>query len=230
MSLLSLAKDVADMLAIKRPLAAYGDTSDDMRRLIAYANVEGRSLAKLNWPVLRAEKTFASTATEIQTNAMATDWGRFCDETFWNRTAVRRLDGPIDPVRWQEIKARSGGGTDFFTYRGGNILITPVPTAAQTMAYEYYSKNWCQTGSTGKAAWSADADTGLLDEALMALGIVWRFKKASSMAWEGDYAIYESEVRTALGQSGPAATFDMASDGGVGGWRSPGLYVPDTIP
>lgn len=225
MSLLTMIQGVADDCGVARPQAVVAGTDPTTRRLLTLAQREGRSLAKLDWPILRKEKTFTSTAAETQTNAVPTDWARFVDRTFWNRTSTRPLAGPMDPQEWQHLKSQSGGITDSFTYRGSDILITPNPTAGHTMAYEYYSKNWCQSsGGTAQAAWAADTDTGILDEDLMARGITWRFKKASGMEWLADFNDYMKEVRTAFATAAPTATLDMANDGWAG--RTPGVWVP----
>ena len=37
-----------------------------------------------------------------------------------------------------------------------DILINPAPSAGHTFAYEYMSKNWCESsGGTDQAAWAA---------------------------------------------------------------------------
>jgi hypothetical protein len=228
MSLLTMVQGAADQAGITRPSMAYGGSDATTRRMLALANTEGQSLARLSWPILRKEATFTALAQEVQTGAVPADWGRFVDRTFWNRTSTRRLIGPYTPDQWQDLKAHTGSGvTDGFTYRGADILITPTPTAGHTMAYEYFSKNWCKSadGTTPRAAWGADTDVGILPEELMMLGIVWRFKKASSMEWAGDYAVYDSEVRTALGQSAPAGRIDFS--GAMPTVRTFGIYVPE---
>lgn len=223
MSLLTLIRDACDRIGVARPTTVVSATDPTARRLLSLANEEGRQLARLDWPILRKEATFTSVAQEVQTNALPADWGRFVDDTFWNRSASRPLIGPLSPVEWQTLKAHTGSGdTDSFTFRGADILILPTPTAGQTMAFEYFSKNWCSAG----AAWAADADTGILDEPLMALGTVWRFKRASGLAWQEDYAVYDSEVRRSLAQSKPVTIIDMARR--RSGWPDrPGLYVND---
>lgn len=226
MSLLTLIRDACDRIGVARPTVVISATDATARRLLALANEEGRQLARLGWPILRKEQTFTSTATEAQTNAIPDDFGRFVDGTFWNRSASRPLVGPLSPQEWQDIKAHAGSGvTDSFTYRGSDILIAPTATAGQTMAFEYYSRKWCESsGGTDQAAWAADSDTGILDENLMALGIVWRFKKASGLAWQEDYAVYDAEVRMMLAQSQPAGIIRMSRRN----WSYlPGLYVSD---
>ncbi len=229
MTLLSLVRDACDRIGVARPTVVISATDPTARRLLALANEEGRQLARLNWPILRKEATFTSVAQEIQTSAIPAAWGRFVDGTFWNRTAVRPLIGPLQPQEWQDLKAHTGSGTtDSFTYRGADILITPTPTAGHTMAYEYYSKNWCEASAgTDQSAWAVDTDVGILDENLMALGLVWRFKRASGLAWQEDLAVYESEVRTSLAQSQPARVIDMARRPRSGWPFEPGIYVPE---
>jgi hypothetical protein len=231
LSLLTICQNAADEIGIGRPNTVYGNTDRTSRRLLRAANRAGKALARLPWPVLRKEATFTSVATETQTSAVPSAWARFVDRTFWNRTLVRPLAGPYSPQEWQRIKARSTAGlTDNFTYRGTDILIWPVPTAGHTMAFEYYSKNWCSSsdGVTLRAAWGADADIGVLSEDLIELGVIWRMKKASAMdSWQDDYDEYVSEVRTALGAAAPATNMDFADDGVP---MAPGVYIPETIP
>lgn len=229
MTLLTICQDAAGDCGVGRPTLVYTGTDTTSRRFLSCANREGKSLAKLNWPILRKEKTFTSVAQEIQTSAVATDWARFVDKTFWNRTTQKRLVGPYSPEQWQVLKARQAGDTGSFTFRGGDILITPTPTAGHTMAYEFYKKNWCQAtgGGTERAAWGADDDVGILDEELLTLGVTWRFRMASGMEWTAAYNVYDSAVRTALGQAAPAGNLDFADANPP---VMPGLYVPENIP
>lgn len=223
MSLLTLIQGVADECNVARPVAVVAGTDPTTRRFLTMAQREGKSLARLDWPVLRKEKTFTTTAAEIQASSVPTDWARFVDGTFWNRSDTRQLAGPLSPQEWQAAKTLTAPVTDSFTYRGTDILVSPTPTAGRTMAYEYFSKNWCQSSvPTAQAAWAADTDTGILDEDLMARGIVWRFKKASRMEWVADFNDYMKEIRTAFGQSGPSPTWDMSADGWGG--PTPGVW------
>lgn len=229
MSLLSICQNAADEIGIGRPTQVYAGTDPTTRRLLSAAQREGKSISRLPWPVLRKEHTFTSVAQEAQ-GALPDDWDRFVDKTFWNRTLVRPMAGPYSPQEWQRIKARTAAGlTDNFTFRGGDILMWPAPTTGHTMAFEYFKKTWCQNadGDTERAAWAADSDTALLDEELLTLGVVWRYRKASSMEWTADYAVYDSAVRTALGHAAPAGNLDFADDAVP---MAPGVYVPETIP
>lgn len=178
------------------------------------------------WQVLRKEKTFSALAQESQTSMVASDLDRFVNETFWNRTRKRPLYGPATPQEWANLKAwTSSPVVDTFTYRGGNILITPNPTAGDTLAYEYISNQWCETsGGTDQSAWAADTDVGILSEALMRLGIVWRYKQKKGLPWLTDYDMYDSRVKQGLAQDKPQRTINFGDAWPTG--RRPGIAVP----
>lgn len=206
MTLLSLIRDVCAEVGVPRPSAVYAATDPTMRAMLSHAQEEGATLARLGpWQALRKEKTFTSLAAETQTAMVATDLASFVNGTFWNRTRRRPLIGPVTPQEWQRMKASTTSPVnDTFTYRGNDILINPAPSAGHTFAYEYQSKNWCESsGGTDQAAWAADTDVGLLDERLMKLGIIWRFKKQRGLAFDADYALWEFAVRDALAKESP---------------------------
>ena len=114
---------------------------------------------------------------------------------------------------------------EIFRYRGGDILVQPVPTAGDTFAYEYVSTQWCESsGGTDQSAWAADADVGLLPERLMKLGIIWRWKAMKSFPFETDYQLYESQVQQAILRDKPQRTVNMALGERT---RRPGIVVPD---
>lgn len=107
--------------------------------------------------------------------------------------------------------------------------MSPVPTAGDSMAYEYISKYWCTdaTETTPAAAWASDDDIGLLDEELMTLGIVWRWMRAKGFDYAEALRTYETEVEKALGRDGGEVMLDLNGDGGneYGGYYDP--LVPD---
>jgi hypothetical protein len=232
MSLLQMVKDAADELGLPRPTAVINATDPQVRQLLQLANVEGRSLAKRhNWQVLTSEHTFTTTATAVQLTASAlpTDFGWIVPETIWNRSSKRRVYGPIDNQEWQQIKGNSINNVDpAFRIRGNTILITPNPTTGHSIYYEYISKNWCQSsGGTAQAAWAADTDTGRLNEYIMTLGLVWRFRKAKKLDFGDELAVYEREVADAIIRDGSRPRLSLNSMSNERVPRPP--TTPDTL-
>ncbi len=215
MTLLSLINDAQDELSLPQSNVVVSSTDQAVRTLLRTANREGISLMRrYGWESLLTEKTFTSTAAAIQTGAIETDFDRIVMESMFNRTNVRQVTGPLSPKEWQAQQALTASLlTDSFRLRGGDLLISPTPPATDTYAYEYVSKNFCQTsGGTGQAAWAADTDTGVLSESLMLLGIVWRFRKAKEFAYAEEFNEYEAEVTQAMMRDGGKRVLNYSVD------------------
>jgi len=206
-------------LNLNSPTSAISSSDENTIQLVALAQEEGKSLARRHpWQILTTEKTFTSTAAAAQVGAIPTDFDRFVDESFYNRTQKRPVHGPISPQDWQLIQATvSTAAFESFRVRGNSILITPTPNGTDTYAYEYISRNWCESaGGTDQSSWALDTDTGILDEELMTQGIEWRFLKAKGFDYAEAFRTYEISVadkftkdggraRLSFGRRGPAS-------------------------
>lgn len=228
MSLLSLVKDACDRLGLPRPTVVYASTDQQVIQLLGLAQQEGIELARRHrWQAITAEKTFTSTAAETQTGAIPSDFDRFVDDTFYNRTQKREVQGPLNAQQWAFHKSVVATTIiEAFRQRGNNILITPTPNGTDTYAYEYVSRNWCESsGGTDQAAWAADTDTGILSEELMKLGLVWRWKKAKGLDYAEEFRTYEMQVAQAIARDGGKPTLNIGSGSNTRGARRP--FVPD---
>lgn len=225
MSLLTLIRSACDRIGLQRPTAVTSASDQTTRTLLAFANEEGQDLARLHiWQQLRKEATFTTVAQEQQTSSIPTDWLRFVPDSFWNRTQKRPLAGPKSPQDWQQMKAAtSQPAIDTFMVRAGTICIYPNPTAGETCAYEYVAKNWVLSSGNYYDEFQADADTTLIPERLIALGVVWRFKQSKGLAWEGDYGKWEAQFLQERMSDEPATTRMF----GAPLERAPGIIVPE---
>lgn len=228
MTLLSLLQDAADEIGIRRPAAVVSSADTEVQKLLRYAKKEGLELPKRGeWQELRTPSTFTSLATETQTGMVPSDLARFVNETFWNRSARRRLFGPLNSQDWQTLKAMSSSPiVDTFTFYGSNILIQPVPTAGETYAFEYISSKYCQSsGGTAQTVWTADDDTARIPEEVFTLGVIWRFLAGEGLPYQQAQATYEKQIAQYLTGNKPKRTVDMTGGGDYG--RAPGIYVPE---
>jgi hypothetical protein len=214
MTLLTVVRNSCDRIGIQRPSTAFSSTDQQILQIVGLAQQEGKELAaRHNWQVITKEKTFTSVAAETQTSAVPSDFDRFVNDTFFNRTEKRKLEGPLNPQQWQFHKSVVATTlVEAFRQRGDDILITPTPTAGQTMAYEYVSKNWCETsGAVEQAAWAADTDVGILSEELMTLGVIWRWQKAKGLDYAESFRTYEMQVAQAMSRDGGKPTLNMGT-------------------
>jgi hypothetical protein len=207
-SLLSIIQGAAGRLGIPSPSAVISSTNAQVAQLLSLANKEGVELsARADWQVLTKEKTFLTTAAETQVGAVATDYGHYLIDSMFNRSAIRKIVGPMTPAEWQAEKAFPvyTAVNPAFRIRGNALLFTPSDvTAGQTVAYEYISLNWvlAADGTTYKAAFTVDTDTSVLNETVMTNGVVWRFKSAKGLDFTEEFQEYEESVARLIAQDG----------------------------
>jgi 3-methyladenine DNA glycosylase Tag len=227
LSLLTLVQDAADRLGVVRPTSVVGSADQQVRQLLSLAQQEGKELSRrFAWQVLTKEQTITATATETQANAIPADFDRVVNDTFYNRTANRKVEGPLNAQEWADYKASvSTVLFDAFRVRGDSLLLAPTPTAGDSYVYEYVSTWWCTTsaGTTGTlAAWASDDDIGILPEELMTLGVVWRFLRAKGLDYAEAFRSYEVAVMQRQGWDGGKRITSMA--------RGPGRGTAPRIP
>lgn len=202
MTALTIIQNACSRLGITSPGAVFSSTDDQIIQLRNLMNQEGKELADdVAWTRLTREQTFTSTAAAIQTGAVPTDFGWYLNDTMWNRGTMVKMDGPASPEEWQLYQAIAVVTLPaaVFRFRGGDILIYPNPVAGQTCAFEYVSTYWVSGSQT---AMTADADTALLDENLITLGVIWRFLAAKGLDYAEAFRTYELEVAKAMGRDG----------------------------
>lgn len=197
MTALSIVQQAASWLAIPQPSALFSATDAQtiqLRNLLNEELYEVTTWPDHDWTKISTETSFTTVATAIQTNAIPSDFGRYIDETMWNRTTVRPVYGPLSAQQWQREKA----GPTFTSvylgmrFRGNNLLLTPDPTAGQSVYYEYIStKAVLASGDTSptKTTFTADADTCISTwpDVLMSRGVRWRFLRAKGLDYQQEY-------------------------------------------
>lgn len=198
MSLLTIVQGACDRIGLVRPSSVYASSDQTTLRLLGYAQEEIKALCrKYDWQALTQEVTFSSTATAVQTSAGSTiipgDFDRMKDGTFFNRTDKREVYGPLNPEEWQYAQSVvSRIFVQAYRIRGNQLLLTPATDSGDTMAFEYVSKKGVtQAAGTATAVWTADTDTAALNEELVILGVVWRFKAGNGFDYAEEFRSYE---------------------------------------
>ena len=222
MTLLTICQDAAKIIGITSPSTVTASTDTSVIQLEAVANQEGRGLVQTyRWEALINEASHTTIAAESQGTmvSIAADFGRFSNNTMWNRTTNRKYYGPITGAQWQRIKAIvSGNITNYFRIRGGLLLMNPTPTVGQSVNFEYVSKNWVdESGATTADAdkFTGDAQTSVIDEELITLGVVWRFLKLKGLPFDQQYIEYQTRLAEYSSHDGAKSILRMAGTSSV---------------
>lgn len=220
MSLLTICQNAADEIGLDaRPVSVVGNLLPEVQRLLRFAQRVGSDLAtRAPWQALRAVHTFTATATEVQANAVPAAFQRFSPETIWDVTNGLSITGPVDPVEYQSRKTDFStvaytGPLRWFTRRGNDFLVWPIPVGGETYSFEYQSGAFCQSASgTPQDEWLADTDTGRISEEMITLGVIARYLAADGQPSAQAEAAYRDRMITEIRNDAPAAGILPAGD------------------
>lgn len=214
MSLLTVVQSACRRLAIPVPTAVVSSQNSQVLQLWELANQEGTELTeRYDWSALVRQTSFTTVAAEDQPSSVPSDFGHYIIDSMWNRTTKRKCFGPLTSADWQQVLSypiytsinpvfrlvQPGGGIS------GYIKLVPTPPAGQTIYYEYALNTWAVASGGAaptKTSYEADDDTCVVDEKIIARGLVWRFKAAKGFEYGQDFAAYEADIARAQAQDG----------------------------
>ena len=214
MSLLAICREAAAEAGVAPPAAVTGNPETTAIRLLAAARQEIFSMAEsAEWSALVREHVFAAAAATAQPGGLPADFGHIVDGTAWDRTAGRRLDGPLSGPQWQALRAGRAGpaAARCFRIHGGGFHLYPAPArAGGELAFEYLTSGIviAASGAT-RRSWEDDDDRFALSEEIAAMGVKWRFKKAVGLAYDDDLNEYLSVLARAIARDGGRQTLRL---------------------
>jgi hypothetical protein len=225
---LKIIQTACKRIGIPEPNSAIGSTDQQIIQLLAISEEEGQEQAnRYSWEVLQAEATFTTVAAQVQSTLAACTSGfdYIVNDTIWNRTLKRPVYGPKSQSDWQQAKAMQINGP-FNSFRIINDAINfyPNPVAGQSCYFEYITENWITTSTAGTSAvWTNDADIPKLDDQLVLLGTICRWKQAKGLNYAEDFAKYERRITDAMARDGGKPILDMS---GAVSEIKPGIFIP----
>ena len=213
LSVLQIVQTACKRIGILAPTVALGSSDPQIIQLVALCEEEGQGLAdRHQWEALQVEALFTTVASQAQTSlaTIAPSFNYIVNDTIWNRTLRRPVYGPTSQQDWQQKKAiQLNGPFNSFRIIADVINFYPTPAAGQVCAFEYISRNWINTGTTSSSVFLTDADTPKINDQLIVLGLIWRWKAAKGMDYAEDFAKYETRVMDAMGRDAGKATLNM---------------------
>src|SRR6185369_16934388 len=209
MTILSVARDAAVLLNRVQPSSLFTTTDPFAAELLLAAKTTAESLVKEEheWRALTLMATLAGDASTT-IFPLAT-----------NTTGFERLikGAKLHSLRFKDATFRAAKDLDEWLFLKDSLLVgspgnwvilnkavqifPPMP-ADDTARFFYISNYYAIAGADGvtpQASFLADTDTFALDERLLRLGIVWRWRANKRMEYAEDLKDYEIAKMAAMG-------------------------------
>lgn len=233
MTLLTAINRAQRRLSLPVTSGVVADGQETQNLLWELANAEAEDILKrdeYDWPLLKRTQSFTASLASLQSSGKPSNFQRAIAETFWNQTSNRKVFGPLNDEEWGVANGSSVTSATWQSamFRYDGLHIYPVPTAADTITYDYIINTPIQAtgGGAYKTLFTADNDVYLFGDSLLMLGVRWRY-----MADKGrDYAEALKDYELALAaeyraQKGAARVLTIAPEEVA--WP-PDALVPDT--
>lgn len=223
MTLLSIAQNtLKEIPGFEVPATIAGNENETAVLSLALINraiLETRR--RSNWTQLTVRHTITTVALQDQYD-LPGDWKKFIAGTWWDGTNHWPMQGPVSARDWEFLKGRLITSTVrrlFRIFKGTSdndrkIYIFPTPpSSGEEITLEYISNGLVEdTSGTLKEIFTADDDTSLIDEDVVALGFKWRFLKSKGLPYVEEFRDYEVAVADLKGDNG-GAILDLAGHG-----------------
>src|SRR6185312_7607658 len=208
MSILQVCQDAAVELNQPKMTSVFSSTDPFVAELLLQAKETAQALLKEehDWRDLTKLATLQGDATTIQfplfgVGGNAPDFvrmvknGKLHSLRFRNATFRKARD--LDEWLYLNDSLLVGSPGNWILLGGAMQIFPPMPI--NDTARFYYVSNLIVNGATSSADFKADSDTFVLDERMLRLGIIWRWRAAKRMEYAEDLQNYEIAKQAAMG-------------------------------
>jgi hypothetical protein len=230
MTLLSVIQNAAVRIGIARPTQVFGSTDRtmyDVQAVIAGAVDAIREVH--DWQVLKTLETYTGDGVST-TFDLPSDYDRMLvTASIWSSRYNWAVNHILDTDLWlQLVTLPYTQATGSWTIYGGQFHIMDTMASTETAKFFYISNQIVRSSTgTGQNAFLADTDLFRLDEELLRLAFIWRWKQEKGRDYAEDMSNYEIKLAQAIGKDGgskPIVTGTISRS-----WRDRGVTWPGTI-
>lgn len=156
------------------------------------------------------------------------DFGWVLNETMWDRTVRRPVYGPKYAAEWQQLKAQLMQGPWWqYRIRGNQVLFIPPPPPGDLIYFEWVSRYWVAVTAAqtvgAQVSYLLDTDVSLIDERIITLDTLWRYKAAKYLDYEEDFDKAQAAIADAMARNASKPRLNLA---GAQTDIYPGVLVP----
>lgn len=185
MSLLTVCRALALNVGLPVPDVVVTSPRREWAEALQMANEVGEEMVRrVDWGVLTATTTLSGDGV-TQSFTLPDDFDRMAMGV--TMRAGANIVRPLTQPEFAGLPAATGTPR-YFKLDGNVVRLWPVP--ASTVSVIYVSRNWLPS----KAAYTADTDEALLDEEIIAKGLIVRWRRQKGMPFADEEAEYEAAL------------------------------------
>jgi len=214
MTILAVIKDVCAAVGVAIPASVIAPSTNKrtMEEMLALANEVAQSIAYDNreWSRLKRSIVYTGDGVTVGWNLPADYKRMLLTSEVWRSTDTQApMRFIYDTNEWgRRGLSADYGSMGMWTLMNGQMLIQPPLGVGQTATFVYMHRNCVILASGGLGDnFISDLDSYALDERVLKLGIIWRWKQAKGSAYAEDMGTFADALNTSAGNDNPAPIF-----------------------
>lgn len=190
MAILDAMQAASMALVGTRPSVFFDSSEQFEQEIAALVNFAGREIARSHdWQALTKVETFIGDGVQEEFDKPA-DYDRMLlvadmqggDGWWWGYRHIMDIN--------EFLHSKRGGWGPFpggWIMYGNKFHFSPAPGASQGATFPYISRNFAvDQNGVDKPQFTADTDTFKIDEYLLALWLIWRWREQKKLDYTGD--------------------------------------------
>ena len=211
MTLLTVVKDVCAAVGVVIPQSVFSGLTGNrtMQEMLSTANETAQAIAydTRDWTKLRKMQTLVGDGVKVAFDLPADYKRLLLMSNVWRSTSTSTPMTFIpDADSWMNRRTNDDNNAwGEWTMMGGQMLIEPVMSAGTTAYFVYLHKNCVALAAGGFGdTFQADGDSFAIDDRLLKLGMIWRWKSNKGAAYAEDISNYGDALAMIAGHDSPA--------------------------
>jgi hypothetical protein len=210
----------------------YGISGAGINQACYVGSAPSGTTIPLSQPATSTNAGQTYTLTKVK-YAMPSDYDRQIDRTHWDKTKHWEMLGPETAQQWEWLISGYISTGPRIRYRifGDYFQIWPFTASAETIGFEYITKNWVfGAGSIdntpNQSSFTLDTDTCMFSDRLMVNGLKLRYYDAKGLDSTALQIAFQSELDIAKANDAGSLTLSFAPQ--VSTILITGANIPDS--
>lgn len=216
MTALSACQSAIARLVARKPASVFASDDEICVEIASLANEAATDIAKANdWQALTTLKVITGDGV-TEGWPLPDDYDRMVNGTdihsgtwtYMRYASAATLD------TWQDLKALLPAiPPGYWTILQNKIEFVPTISSGQDARFYYISNNWARSAAgAAKALFDRDDDAFVLDDRLLTLSLIWRWKSMKGMDYTEDIRNYDIALSQAMARDKGARTIRKGSN------------------
>lgn len=209
MSLLSVCQSLSAFIGIDRPTAVMASGEREHFQLAQVANEVGKQIAEAyTWQKLKKLNTMTGNGTKTAYD-LPSDFGwQPVGQNFRSSNSFATVQYVWDHDQWLQMTLDNMNASLACTVLGDQVQFLPAPDDGQEIKHYYQSKFWVEDDvGDFQEGFLTDDDTFRLDEQLLRLGMLWKWKAYKGLAYAEQMADFGIELQKRIYYDRPRLGF-----------------------